>query len=312
MAANVEQMMYVREKPWHGLGKELQSPPTSKEAIVAAGLDWKVESKPIFDANGIEIPGWKANTRDKDNQVLGVVGKKYCIVQNENAFDFTDSLVDDGMVYETAGSLNGGKKIWLLGKMPDIQILNDKIEPYVCFVNSHDGTGAIKVCMTDVRVVCNNTLNFALSTAKRMWSTIHVGNMDAKLDEAKYTLGLIQEYNDALRIDCEKMAQAKMSDDEFEKIFDELYPIDYQEDSRRKIENINNIKATLFNCLLAADVLPYKDTVYGKMMAVTDFANHSKPARMTSNFQENRWGKIITGHPFVDMMYSQVRKYAAA
>ena len=193
MAHEIESLMFVREVPWHGLGKQLNNPPTSKEAIIAAGLDWKVESKPIFDANGNEIVGWKANTRDKDNKVLGVVGKKYCIVQNEDAFDFTDSLIDEGMVYETAGSLNGGKRIWLLGKMPETKILNDKVEPYVCFVNSHDGTGAIKVCLSTVRVVCNNTLNFALSTAKRKWSTIHVGNLELKLNEAKATFGLINQ-----------------------------------------------------------------------------------------------------------------------
>ena len=312
MAANVETMMYVREVPWHGLGKKLDAPATSKEAIVASGLDWRVESRPIYDVNGNIIAGFKANTRDIDDKVLGVVGKKYCIVQNEDAFDFTDSLVDEGMVYETAGSLNGGKKIWLLGKMPETKILDDKVEPYVCFVNSHDGTGAIKVCMTNVRVVCNNTLNFALSTAKRMWSTIHVGNMDEKLTEARHTLGLIDEYTQALALDCEKMADAKMTDAQFESIFDELYPVDPEEDSKRRIENVNNIKSALFACLLASDIAQYKDTVYGKMMAVTDFANHSKPARMTEHYNENRWGKIITGHPFVDAMYSQVRKYAAA
>ena len=306
MAANVETMMFVREVPWHGLGKQLTAPPTSKEAIIAAGLDWKVESFPIYDIAGREIPGYKANTRDKDGKVLGVVGKKYCIVQNEDAFDFTDSLINEGMVYETAGSLSDGKKIWLLGKMPETQILNDKVEPYVCFVNSHDGTGAIKVCLTPVRVVCNNTLNFALSTAKRMWSTIHVGNMESKLAEAKETLGLITNYMNELNVDCEKLANKKMTDAEFEAIFDELYPVDPVEDTRRRIDNINTIKTTLFNCLLAMDVRPYKDTAYGKLMAVTDFANHSNPIRMTQKFHENRWGKIISGHPFVDTMYQRI------
>lgn len=311
MSHEIESLMYVREVPWHGLGKKLETAPTSKEAIIEAGLAWCVESKPIYDINGNEIPNFKANTRDIDNKVLGVVGNKYKIVQNSDAFDFTDSLIDEGMVYETAGSLSGGKKIWLLGKMPETKILNDKIDPYVCFVNSFDGTGAIKVCMTPVRVVCSNTLNFALSQAKRMWSTIHVGNMSAKLAEAKATLGLIDNYMTALSEDCDKLANYKMSDAEFEGIFDKLNPIDVDKDSRRKIENINNVKALLFNALLMSDVLPYKDTAYGKMMAVTDVANHSTPARLTSNYNENRWGKIITGHPFVDSMYSQIRQAVA-
>lgn len=312
MSANVETMMYVREVPWHGLGKQLEYAPTSKEAIIEAELDWRVNSLPIYDAAGNEIPGFKANTRDKDGKVLGVVGRKYKIVQNEEAFDFTDSLVDEGMTYETAGSLNGGKKIWLLGKMPEQKILDDAIDPYVCFVNSHDGTGAIKVCMTPVRVVCNNTLNFALNTAKRMWSTTHVGKMELKLQEARETLGLVSDYMTALDEDCQKLADIKLSDTTFEKMFDNINPIDTEEDSKRKIENINNMKAMLFNCLLAADVIKYKDTAYGKMMAVTDFANHNTPARKTESYNENRWGRIITGHPFVDAMYSQIKQVVAA
>lgn len=311
MAAEVESLMYVREVPWHGLGKKLENAPTSREAIIAAGLDWKVESKPIFDVNGKEIVGFKANTRDRDDKVLGIVGKKYTIVQNGDAFDFTDSLLDEGMVYETAGSLQDGRKIWLLGKMPETKILNDKVEPYVCFVNSHDGTGAVKVCMTPVRVVCNNTLNFALRQAKRMWSTTHVGRVDLKLAEAKETLGLVSEYMTALDEECDYLAGKKLSDAEFEAIFDNLYPIDKNKDSQRKIDNTNFIKAVLFNCLKAADVSQYKDNAYGKMMAVTDFANHNTPTRLTSNYNENRWGKIITGHPFVDTMYSMIKQAVA-
>lgn len=312
MAAAIESLMYVREVPWHGLGKQLEYAPSSKEAIIAAELDWRVDSLPVYDAVGKEIPGFKANTRDKDGKVLGIVGKKYTIVQNADAFDFTDSLIDEGMVYETAGSLLGGRKIWLLGKMPEQKILDDAVEPYVCFVNSHDGTGAVKVCMTPVRVVCNNTLNFALRTAKRMWSTTHVGKMDQKLAEARETLGLVSEYMTALDEDCQKLADIKMSDETFEGIFDSLNPMDPEKDSKRKMENIETMKAVLFNCLLAEDVMKYKDTAYGKMMAVTDFANHSTPARLTQNYNENRWGKIITGHPFVDAMYTQIKKVAAA
>lgn len=311
MAAAVESMMYVREVPWHGLGKKLENAPTSKEAIIEAGLNWRVESKPIYDVNGKEIEGFRANTRDWDDKVLGIVGNKYTIVQNTDAFDFTDSLVDEGMVYETAGSIHEGKKIWLLGKMPETKILNDEVEPYVCFVNSHDGNGAIKVCMTPIRVVCNNTLNFALSQAKRMWSTTHVGKMELKLAEARETLGLVSEYMTALDEECDYLANKKLSDTEFEAIFDTIYPIDKNNDSQRKIENTNLIKAVLFNCLQAADVSQYRDSAYGKMMAVTDYVNHSVPTRITTNYNENRWSKIVTGHPFVDAMFNQIKQAVA-
>lgn len=303
MAAAVESLMYVREVPWHGLGKQLEYAPSSKEAIIAAELDWRVDSLPIYDAAGKEIPGFKANTRDKDGKVLGIVGKKYTIVQNADAFDFTDSLIDEGMVYETAGSLLGGRKIWLLGKMPEQKILDDAVEPYVCFVNSHDGTGAVKVCMVNVRVVCNNTLNLALKTAKRTWSTTHVGNMDQKLTEARETLGLIEEYNNALAAEAEILATKKISDLEINKIFDTVYPIDPEVDSKRKIENVAAIKGGLMRCYDAPDIANFKGTVWGLMNAVSDYISHSTPNRVTDTYRENNFGRIITGHPIFDQFY---------
>ena len=188
MSANVESMLYTREKPWHGLGVMCEEAPNSADALRIAGLDWTVESKPVFTDNGVEIPGYKLNMRSSDNKPLGIVSNKYRIVQNVDAFEFTDEMIGGDVRYETAGSLNGGKRIWLLAKMPTTKIVGDDVEPYMCFTNTHDGTGAIKVCMTPIRVVCNNTLNLALSGAKRTWSAIHVGDFAQKVAEAKKAL----------------------------------------------------------------------------------------------------------------------------
>ena len=180
MSANVETMFSVREVPWHGLGTIVEEAPTSKEAIELAGLNWKVESKPVFNEKNEEIPGFIANTRNTDGKVFGIVSNRYNIVQNEDAFSFTDSLIGEDVRYETAGSLREGRTVWLLAKMPERKILGDKFDPYICFTNSHDGFGAVKVCMTPIRVVCNNTLNLALSNANRMWSTRHIGDIQTK------------------------------------------------------------------------------------------------------------------------------------
>lgn len=305
MAANVESMFSVREVPWHGLGEIVETAPTSKDAIIMAGLNWHVDQRPIYDAFGKEIPKYKANTRDKDNSVLGIVTDKYQIVQNEEAFEFTDSLLNEGVTYETAGSLKEGKTIWLLAKMPEQNILGDKFDPYVCFTNSHDGTGSIKVCMTPIRVVCNNTLNLALSTAKRSWSTKHMGDMKSKLQEAKITLGLANDYMTALDAEAQRLANLKITDSELEEIFDAMFPIDVN-DSKRKIENINNLKENLFKCYGMPDISQYRETVWGVINAATDLASHVAPARVTSNYRENNWGKIMTGHPFVDALYSKL------
>lgn len=176
MAANVETMFYTRQKPWHGLGTMVQEAPTSKDALILAGLDWQVIQKPIITEDGIPISGFKANLRETDNRVLGVVTDRYRTIQNHDAFAFTDSLLGEGVTYETAGSLQNGRRVWVLAKLPQRYIISgDEITPYLVFMNAHDGTGAIKAAMTPIRVVCMNTLNLALSTAKRSWSTNHVG-----------------------------------------------------------------------------------------------------------------------------------------
>ena len=115
MAANVETMMYVREKPWHGLGTMVMEAPTSADALRLAGLDWTVDQTPVYTDAGIEITGYKANRRNSDNAILGIVSDRYKIVQNTEAFEFTDALIgetENGVVkYETAGSLCGGKRV---------------------------------------------------------------------------------------------------------------------------------------------------------------------------------------------------------
>lgn len=299
MPANVETMMYVRETPWHGLGTMVQEAPTSKEAIELAGLNWIVEGRPIFDSHGNEIKGYKANVRNTDDSVLGVVSDKYKIVNNNEAFDFTDSLIGDGVTYETAGSLRGGKTIWLLAKMPERDIVGDKFDPYICFTNSHDGLGAIRVCMTPIRVVCNNTLNMALRSAKRSWSTRHMGDMNSKLAEAKETLGLANHYLDELGVVADKLANEKMTDGDIERALDIMYPVSEDMTDRKK-RNIEDAKNNITMCMMRPDLVQFLNTKWGFINAVSDFIGHSDPARLTSNYKENNWGKIIGGHPILD------------
>lgn len=311
MSHAIESMFSAnREKPWHyemtkDVTKLIQEAPTSKDAIKYAGLDWEVLSNPIFDTDGNKIDGFRANTRSSDNSVLGVVTDKYKIVQNVEAFDFTDNLIGEEMHYETAGSLKGGKTIWLLGKMPERYICGDKFEPYICFTNSHDGTGAIKIAMTPIRVVCNNTLNMALGTAKRSWSTKHMGNMETKLAEARHTLELADDYLNTLSSEAEKLANTNMDEDEVMKVLDEMFPLAEDASDRQK-NNVQNAKDGILYCMIRPDLVRFLNTRWGFINAVSDFVGHATPARLTTNYQENNWGKIINGHPILDKAMSLV------
>lgn len=311
MSHEVETMFYTSNEengrfvPWHGLGTAVEEAQTSKEAIKIAGLDWKVISTPMFTDSGMQIPNYKANIRETDNKVLGVVTDRYQIVQNQDAFDFTDAMIGEGCKYETAGSLFGGKKIYLLAKTDTVKILDDEVEPYICFTNNHDGFGSIRCCMTPVRVVCNNTLNLALSKAKRIWSTNHVGDLSSKLEEAKYTLGMANNYIQELSKEADKLAHTKVTEDEIAKILDEMFPVSAEDSDRRK-RNVEEVKESFYVCMFAPDILKFQGTAWQAINAMSDFATHTAPKRATSSYKENNFDRVINGHLLIDQMYAKL------
>lgn len=195
MVAEVETMFSTRVKPWHGIGTVVENCPNSEEALRLAGLDWKVEQKEVFTSDGTPIPGYKANVRDCDQSILGVVSDRYQVVQNEEAFAFTDELLDGGVRYETAGALQGGRRTFLLARLPQRFIIaGDEISPYFVIMNSHDASSSIKAAMTPIRVVCQNTLNLAFRTAKRTWMTKHTSNIMECIEDARITLQFAERY----------------------------------------------------------------------------------------------------------------------
>mgnify|MGYP001109975209 FL=1 len=306
MAANVETMFYTRVAPWHGLGIRVESALSSQEALQASGLDWNVVQRPIMTSAYEPIPGYKANIRDIDNKILGVVSDRYRVVQNAEAFAFTDALLGEGVKYETAGSLQEGRRIWLLAKLPDKYIIEgEQIEPYLVFSSSHDGSGAIKVAMTPVRVVCQNTLNMALSTAKRIWSTVHVGDLAAKMDEAHNTLLLAEKYMGKLGTEISALSKIRLSDSKVMEYIDMLLPMDEQPSEIHK-KNIRRIREDLkIRYFDAPDLKHVGKNGYRFICAVSDFA-HAKPIRETANYRENMFAKTIEGNPLIDKAYEMI------
>ena len=298
-------MMYVREKPWHGLGTEVKEAPRAEEALKLAGLDWDVYSKPIFDENGAPIQGYHANARTTDDKILGVVSDRYTIIQNREAFDFTDSLIGEGLYYETAGSLRGGKQIWLLGKMPTRMIVGDEVEPYICFTNSHDGLGAVRCCMTPVRVVCNNTLNLAMKTARRYWATNHIGSITGKLQQARETLMLADIYLRNLEELGDKLANEKFTEGDMRDTLSELFPIDENMSERQKA-NIEKTKDAIMVCTLSPDLIKFANTKWNFVNAIADYAGHFEPLRKAKNWKENRWRYVMGGHALLDKAVSLI------
>ena len=306
MAANVETMFSVREKPWHGLGTVVAEAPTSAEALELAGLDWRVEQTPIFTPHG-EIDGYRANIRNTDGQVLGVVTDRYKVIQNTEAFAFTDELLDSGVRYETAGSLQNGRKIWLLARMPrEFIIAGERISPYMVFSNTHDGSGAVRVAVTPVRVCCNNTLNLALRTASRSFSMVHTGDVRGKVAEARQTLFMADTYMENLGREFERLRKQRITEQQVMEYISLLLPV---EDNASNItaKNVkklrNDMAARYFD---APDLKDIGNNAYRFINAVSDFATHAEPIRKTKNYQENLFMRTYEGNPMIDRAYQLV------
>lgn len=308
MSANVETMFYTRERPWHGLGKMVMEAPTSKEALVLAGLDWQVIQKPIVTEDDIPIPGFKANIRDIDEKVLGVVTDRYKVVQNEEAFAFTDELLGEGVTYETAGSIQEGRRTWILAKLPHRYIISgDEVIPYLVFMNSHDGTGAIKAAMTPIRVVCNNTLNLALKNAKRIWSTNHTGNISGKLDDARNTLFYAHLYMGELGKEIDRLNQIKLSERQVYEYIDALFPLLKQPTEQQK-KNLMQMKEDMkLRYFEAPDLAHIGKNAYRFLNSVSDFATHAKPLRERANYKESLFSRTVEGNAMIDRAYELVR-----
>ena len=209
------------------------------------------------------------------------------------------------MRYETAGSLKGGRQIWLLGKMPEAKVVGDDVEPYICFTNTHDGSGAVRVCMTPVRVVCNNTLNLALNGAKRIWSTRHSGDIKLRIADAQQTLELASRYMIKLEEESDKLANARMTHEELLKAIEDLFPVEKDATPRQK-ETAERQQDEMYVCMLRPDIRKFLGTKWGFLNGVADFVDHSPPLKETKNWKENRWGNIIGGHALLDKAMAMV------
>ena len=307
MAANVESMFYVRETPWHGLGTKVKEAPASNDALILAGLNWQVLQEPIFTAASEPIEGYKVNVRDSDRKALGVVTDRYKVIQNNEAFAFTDELLGEGVRYETAGSLQGGKKVWLLAHMPREYIISgEQISPYLVFSNTHDGSGAIKVALTPIRVVCQNTLNLALAKANRCWSMIHTGDIHEKMQEARDTLLRAENYMQELGQEFENLRMKKLSDRQVTEYIEILLPLE-DNSTPQQTKNIRKLREDMkMRYFDAPDLQHVGKNAYRFVNAVSDFATHVEPLRKTANYKENLFARTMEGNPLIDKAYQMV------
>lgn len=194
MPADVENMLYVGERPWHGLGKQLGGRITPIEALKECELDWDVETAPLVtaDVKQTKIQSHRATRRVQDGNILGIVKRDFVPIQNRDAFAIFNKVVDSKPCIETAGSLQGGAKVWALCKLPDVIDVKGKgdiIEKYILLSNAFDGR-PLEMLFTPVRVVCSNTLSMALGRGADNSPRVAI----RQRSEAKLEMKKAQEY----------------------------------------------------------------------------------------------------------------------
>lgn len=199
MAHLVESMMYVGDTPWHGLGTAIPEDKkiSVREAIVAAKLNWQVKLRHVFTdhpkGGKLGILDHYAVYRTSDDAFLGIVGSDYVPLQNEQALKWFQPFLDTGeATLETAGSLKGGRQVWALAKIRDGNMdvsINDPVSHYILLSNAHDGSVAVRVGFTPIRVVCNNTLTLAIgSKASQLLKVRHNRNLHVNLELIRETM----------------------------------------------------------------------------------------------------------------------------
>lgn len=272
-------MMYVGEAPWHGLGVRLPKLATSAEAIEAAGLDYHVDKKPLFTKSAgkrqLEVPDHFCTIRRDTGDILGVVGKRYTVLANKDAFTCFDALVGEGeAIFETAGALGKGETIWLLAKLPGyIRIgRHDEVKKYLLLTNSHDGSSMVRTKLSPVRVVCNNTLSSALSGSEQEIRIRHTPSAVDRLQEAHKLLGLTNQLYQELEMIFNRMSVKRITERQLIEFVKSLVPDNEEASFNTRTENIRSKILELNETGAGSEYS--RGSLWGAVNAVSEFTDH--------------------------------------
>lgn len=282
-------MIYVGATPWHKEGTKLETAATSKDAMELAGFDYTVEKQPIYLADKREVPDKFATVRTDRSKdaILGIVGSKYEVVQNWECFSFFDSIVGEGKaIYQTAGVIDNGRKIWLMAKLPnDIKVGDEDVNKNLLLCASHDGSIPIICKFTPIRVVCQNTLNAAINnhTGKEV-RIRHSKSADVKLKEAHRLLGISVEKFDITEQVFNAMTKLNMTDGEFEKYLETVFPTNPNAETVTRVQNVRDTVTDLFEGRArGADTKAFRGTLWGAYNSVTEYVDYGRGLNRTNS-----------------------------
>ena len=321
MPANVETMAWVGDKtkdlPWHMSPEKLygyggEGPMTAAQTIVTAGLDWRVQLLPasVCVQNGNDVRVYQSDeflhiVRDRDHKILGTCTERYSPIQNSEAFDFLDAVAGHlgQLRYVTAGSIDGGKRVWLLAQLMgsefDIEpIIGDKSKMYLMLTTGHDGKNSLRCKFTTIRIVCQNTLNLALRTGDEGVNIKHIGDPMKKVQQAQEILGLAMEETSEFRKISTWLADMRVTSTYTNDFLEHMFPTsDKGEKAVTRAKNTSDELIKLASNGKGTHIPGVIGTRWALLNAVTEYNDHERNYRDTkqSGLDTNKFDALFNG-----------------
>ena len=297
----------ARKTYFDDCGNPITGVRSTQEALKLGGLDYVVEKRPVFFADGTPAKGLFANVRSDTNQVLGAVKKNYTVLQNTEAFDFMDSLVAGGMKFVHAGTTDKGRKTFIVGETEPMKILGDDFAPYILFTNSFDGSTGVQVMFTPVRVFCSNCFTVALKKAVNRFSIRHSKSVKEKLTVARDVLFQNSQYLEYLKSVSEEAAATKMSREQFHQVVEAIVPIK-AESSQVIQERQQDFQDDIMRAYDTEDLQNFNGTLYKALMAIADAESHKQPLRITDGAQAAALKRVMGGMVLLNAFIAEAAK----
>lgn len=297
----------TREATWNKVGTDIREANSVKEALQISGLDYEVVKAPIYLSNGHRIKDQFATKKKGTDEVFGIVGKDYTIVQNEEAFSFVDGIISEGLTFVKAGETSYMN--YIIASLPEQYILDDKFKPYIIFQNSHAGATTLKAAICPLRIICQNQFTMAFRNSENKISIRHSSSIHEKMDEAQHILQFNAEYMDSFNKMANKMAANKIGDEKALGIIDKYFLVD-DNASTRKVNSNEEKKTILLNAYNAEDNQNFRGTQWGLINAFSDYITHIDPARKTDKSSVSKFVNVTFNNGlmnnFIDLINANV------
>jgi len=307
------QVMTVGDAAWHRLGTNPKEMQTAEQVLQQVNMNFTVDTQPLFLPDGSIVPDHRSTYRTDTSEYLGVVGMKYCPVQNIEAFSFFDQIVGEGeAIYTSAGVIGKGEKVWLQARLPAfMKVADDAVDQYLLFTNVHDGSGSVDVRFTKVRVVCNNTISAAMNRkVPHIVRIRHTKSASAAIAKAHRILEISNKYFEDIAVLFNRMAETKSNPEIDQLCFARAIKGNPNLAPGFKLETrmlnvLDTIKAADRSDL---SMEKYDGTVWRSFNAATYFVDHMRDYRKGTQFEGSVYG---SGAIFrQNVLSSMVKEYA--